>query len=48
MRSKVVLAVVAAAAFVGAALAVFFAIPRAGNQPETTASDAGDRPAPSM
>jgi hypothetical protein len=35
MRSKVVLAVVAAA-FVGVALAVFFAIPRAGNQPETT------------
>jgi hypothetical protein len=36
MRSKVVLLVVAAV-FVGAALVVFFAIPRAGNQPETTA-----------
>jgi hypothetical protein len=35
MRSKVVLLVVGAV-FVGAALAVFFAIPRAGNQPETT------------
>jgi hypothetical protein len=35
MRSKVVLLVVGAV-FVGAALAVFFAIPRAGSQPETT------------